>query len=72
MINEKINDIEKQQIDIKKQQTDIKNKLMYIEEKLLFLEEKVNLIIAKEEVNNIEREQLINRIFLLEEKIYKF
>jgi hypothetical protein len=67
MISEEINDIKSKLMYIEEKVSYI-DEVKYIKEKIISLEEKINMIIAQQEIYQIEKEQLMNSIFLLQEK----
>lgn len=68
MISEEINDIKSKLMYIEEKVSSI-DEIKYIKEKIISLEEKINMIIAQQEIYQIEKEQLMNSIFVLQEKI---
>jgi hypothetical protein len=68
MISEEINDIKTKLMYIEEKVSCI-DEVKYIKEKIISLEEKINMIIAQQEIYQIEKEQLMNSIFSLQEKI---
>lgn len=68
MISEEINDIKSKLMYIEEKVSYI-DEVKYIKEKIISLEEKINMIIAQQEIYQIEKEQLMNSIFVLQEKI---